>query len=136
MSRPGHSVPLFSDSRNQGRIQAAQAAREAVSLRRDGALLKLRARLYEAYQLHVQAVDAATTMQSEVIPDLERALGLTRDAYEQGRYSYIEWQSAQRELLTGQRNLVDAATRALLNQALIEQLTGESLVSSATGSSL
>lgn len=132
----GVSVPLFSDSRNQGRIQAAQAAREAVSLRRDGALLKLRARLYEAYQLHVQAVDAATTMQSEVIPDLERALGLTRDAYEQGRYSYIEWQSAQRDLLTGQRNLVDAATRALLNQALIEQLTGESLVSSATGSSL
>ena len=84
----GVSVPLFSKSRNQGQIRAAQAARNEVSLRRDSALLMLRARLYEAYQLHVQAVGAATTMQKQVIPDLERALELTRDAYEQGRYSY------------------------------------------------
>ena len=131
----GVSVPLFSKSRNQGQIRAAQAARNEVSLRRDSALLMLRARLYEAYQLHVQAVGAATTMQKQVIPDLERALELTRDAYEQGRYSYIEWQSAQRDLLASQRNLVDAATSALLNQALIEQLTGESLAAAAVDSS-
>ncbi|MDZ7752931.1 MAG: TolC family protein [Gammaproteobacteria bacterium] len=128
------SVPLFSGRRNRGEAQAAQAARDEVSLRRESALLVLRSRLYEAYHLHRQAVATVDAMQSRVLPDLSAALDLTRTAYEQGRYSYVEWRTAQRELLAAQRDLVDAATTALLNQALIEQLTGQSLAATESGS--
>jgi cobalt-zinc-cadmium efflux system outer membrane protein len=39
----------------------------------------------------------------------------------------VEWTAAQRELLSARQALVDAATTALLNQALIEQLTAQPL---------
>ncbi len=127
----GFSIPLFPGDRNRGELQSAQAARAAITLRRDSALLELRSRLYEAYQLHNQAVTMANALSDQVVPDLQQALALTRTAYQQGRYSYFEWLSAQQELLAAQRNRVDAATTALLNQALIEQLTGESLAATA-----
>ncbi|SRR6056297_740355 len=129
------SVPLFAESRNRGEVQAAQAARNEVGLRRESALLVLRARLYEAYRLHQQGVSTAERMQSRVLPDLRTALELTRGAYEQGRYSYMEWVTAQRELLAARRIRVGAATTALLNQALIEQLTAESMTAAGSGSS-
>ncbi|MEB3733755.1 TolC family protein [Halopseudomonas pachastrellae] len=62
-----------------------------------------------------------------VVPDLTEALELTRDAYERGRYTYVEWISAQQELLSARQALVDAAATALLNQALLEQLTAQPL---------
>ena len=123
----GVSVPLFSGRRNRGEVQTAMAARNEIGYRRESALLNLRSRLYEAYRLHQQGVAAVDAMESQILPDLREALALTRNAYEQGRYSYIEWQTAQRELLSAQRDRVDAATTALLNQSLIEQLTAESL---------
>lgn len=128
------TVPLFSGRRNRGEVQAAEAARTEVGLRQESALLALRARLYEAYHLYRQAVTTVNAMQARVLPDLREALDLTRSAYEKGRYSYVEWQLAQRELLAAQRDLVDAATTALLNQALIEQLTGQSLAATESGS--
>lgn len=130
----GVSMPLFSGRRNRGEVQAAQAARDEVGFRRESALLALRARLYEAYRLHQQAVATAEAMQARELPDRREALNLTRTAYEQGRYSYVEWVTAQRELLAARRNRVDAATTALLNQALIEQLTGQSLAATESSS--
>ena len=62
-----------------------------------------------------------------MLPDLTEALTQTRKAYEGGRYSYVEWTAAQQDLLSAQLALVDAATTALFNQALIEQLTAQPL---------
>jgi len=73
-------------------------------------------------------------MQARELPDRREALELTRTAYEQGRYGYVEWVTAQQELLAARRNRVDAATTALLNQALIEQLTGQSLAATESSS--
>jgi cobalt-zinc-cadmium efflux system outer membrane protein len=67
-----------------------------------------------------------------VIPALEQALGQTRQAYERGRYSYVDWVSVQRELLDARLAAIDAASTALFNQALIEQLTAEPLAFDAT----
>ena len=44
-----------------------------------------------------------------------------------GRYSYLEWVDAQRELVDVQRTLIDASANAHLYRAEIERLTGESL---------
>lgn len=125
----GVSMPLFSGRRNRGELQAAQAAASEVRYRREDTLLRLRTRLFEAWQTRQQAVAAVQLMRDAVVPDLSEALELTRQAYEGGRYSYVDWVSAQRELLSARQALVDAAATALLNQALLEQLTAQPLAS-------
>jgi cobalt-zinc-cadmium efflux system outer membrane protein len=121
------SMPLFSGRRNRGEVQAALAARNEVRYRREDSLLRLRARLFDAWQQRQQAVAAVAQIDAGMLPELTEALAQIRSAYERGRYSYVEWISAQRELLAAQQTLVDAAATALLNQALIEQLTAQPL---------
>lgn len=123
----GFSVPLFRVERNRGEVQAALAARDEIRFQRETTLLNLHSRLFDAYQQMQQSIAAVEQIRSEVIPNLNEALTQTRDAYESGRYSYLEWIGAQREMLAAQRALVDAASTALLNQALIEQLTAQPL---------
>lgn len=135
----GISMPLFGERRNRGAVQTALAERERVGYSRQAALLVLRARLFEAWQTYQHNVAAVRLMRTEMLPALESALVQTREGYEKGRYSYIDWVSAQRELLDARMALIDAASTALLNQALIEQLTAHSLTtpslttSNATG---
>lgn len=126
----GISMPLFAGRRNRGEVQAAMAARDEVEYRQQSALLQLHSLLFEAYQTRQQSIDAVEQLRSSVLPDLAKALDLTRQAYERGRYSYVEWTAAQRELLSARQALVEAAATALLNQALIEQLTAQPM---ATG---
>lgn len=123
----GVSIPLFSGRRGRGEILAAEAEREQVEFRREAALLELHAQLYEAYQHRQQNIEAATTLQNEVIPTLDRALRETREAYERGRYSYLDLIAAQRELLDARHSVIEAAAAALEYGALIEQLTAEPL---------
>lgn len=123
----GISVPLFSGSRNRGDIRAASAEREAVNSRRDSTLIALRARLFEAWQTHQQSVAAVQQIRADILPLLEQAQLQTREAYERGRYRYSDWVTAQQELLDARLAMIDAASTALLNQALIEQLTAQPL---------
>ena len=104
--------------------------------RQEEALLQLHALLFEAYHTRQQNIDAVEQLRSTVLPDLTKALDLTRQAYERGRYSYVEWTAAQRELLSAREALVEAAATALLNQALIEQLTAQSMTQGQTASAL
>lgn len=127
----GVSIPLFSARRQQGEVKAAQAEREIAGYRKRSALLALRARLFEAWQTHQQAVVATRQVKDVILPALEEALTQTRAAYERGRYRYIDLVGAQRELLAARLAMIDAATTALLNQALIEQLTAEPLAAKA-----
>jgi cobalt-zinc-cadmium efflux system outer membrane protein len=62
-----------------------------------------------------------------VLPEMEAALEATRYAFERGRYSYLEWVDAQRELVEVQRALIDASVNAHLFRTEIERLTGEAL---------
>ncbi|HDZ55309.1 hypothetical protein LCGC14_0393560 [marine sediment metagenome] len=121
------SIPLFSGKRNRGQLRSALAAQEEVLYRKDNALLRLRARLFEAYQTRQQYLEAFRAMNKQIIPDLTEALRLTREGYERGRYSYLEWNAAQADLLSARHSLIETASSILLNQALIEQLTGQPL---------
>jgi cobalt-zinc-cadmium efflux system outer membrane protein len=121
----GVSMPLFAGRRNRGEVQAATAARDEVEYRQQSALLQLHSLLFEAYHTRQQNIAAVEQLRDAVLPDLTRALELTQKAYERGRYSYVEWTAAQRELLSAREALVEAAATALLNQALIEQLTAQ-----------
>ncbi|GAB60300.1 TolC family protein [Rheinheimera nanhaiensis] len=126
----GVSVPLFSKQRNQGAITAAQAESQAEQFEKETALLDLRARLYQAWQTHRYSSMAVKDMQRDILPVLEQALQQTEDAYRRGRYGYAEWISARQALQDAQLELVNAASTALSNQVLIEQLAGVALAAS------
>jgi len=126
----GLSIPLSASARNRGEVQAARAERQLVDHRREAALLSLHATLFDAWQSHQQGVQVVAQLRERVLPVLTRALEQTRQAYESGRYSYVEWAGIQQEFLEAKMALIDAATTALLQQALIEHLTAEPLASS------
>lgn len=123
----GLSIPLFSNNRSSGEVRAALANRNAVDYAREDLLLRVHTQLFEAYSLRKQSIAAATKTQNAVIPALEKALRLTREAYENGRYRYLDLIAAQEELLATKQAYIDAASTALISQALIEKLSSEAL---------
>ncbi len=123
----GLSIPLFSGKRSSSEVKAALANRNSVDYAQQDLLLQLHARLFEAYSLRKQSISAVNKIQNVAIPALETALKLTNTAYENGRYRYLDLIAAQEELLASKQALIDAATTALVSQALIEKLTNESL---------
>ena len=125
----GFSVSLFDKQRNQGAVAATRAEAQAEQYEKETALLNLRARLYQAWQTHRYSVMAVKDMQRDILPALEQALQQTEQAYSRGRYGYAEWMSARQALQDAQLELVNAASTALSNQALIEQLAGVALSS-------
>ena len=58
---------------------------------------------------------------------IEAALEQSRYAYERGRYGYLEWVAAQRELLDMRRALLRAAAELHQFRIEIERLTGTAL---------
>ena len=123
----GLSIPLFAESRNRGAVNAALAQRNAVEYQRTDRLLALHDRLFTAYSQRQQFIAAHQQLKQRIIPDLEKALSITRESYERGRLKYQDWIAAQQELLNAKQRLIETATEALLNQAVIEQLTAEPL---------
>ncbi|GAB2922573.1 TolC family protein [Rheinheimera gaetbuli] len=118
------SLPLFSAQRNQGALSSAQAELEAERGNGQYELLQLRARLYQAWQSHRYSAMAVRDLQRDIVPALQQALQQTQAAYQRGRYGYSEWLSAWQALLDARLQLVDGASTALSNQAVIEQLSG------------
>lgn len=123
----GLSIPLFSNKRSSGEVKAALANRNAVDYAQQDLLLRLHAQLFEAWSLRKQSIAAANKTQNMVLPALENALKLTRQAYENGRYRYLDLIAAQEELLAAKQARIDAASTALISQALIEKLSSEAL---------
>lgn len=123
----GLSIPLFSGKRNQGALRSANAEKEEAELRGQSAAIQLHKQLYDAFSLREQFLKTTKVFQSTIIPELSSALTSTQEAYETGRYSYQEWISVQNELLEAKKILIESSALVLLNQAIIEQLVGESL---------
>ena len=108
-------------------MASARAERDQVRLHRQDALLRLHAQLYKAYANRQQSIETVQALQERVIPTLAEALHITQQAYESGRYSYIDWVAVQHELLDAKQALIDAAASALSYGAVIEQFTAEPL---------
>lgn len=125
------AIPLPWHDRNQGGIIEARALRERVELDRDAAALRLKSELYGLYQDLQQARSEAEALANDLLPQAEAALKQTEYAYQRGRYSYLEWADAQRELLALRRSRLDACADYHRLLAEIERLTGEPLAQAA-----
>jgi cobalt-zinc-cadmium efflux system outer membrane protein len=123
----GVTLPLFSRSRASSQIAQAQALREQTVAEREAHRVKAEAQLFELFQELRHAITESEVLRSSVLPEMEAALEATRVAFERGRYSYLEWVDAQRELVEVQRQLIDASVNAHLYRTEIERLTGEAL---------
>lgn len=126
----GFSMPLFSSTRNSGAVSAALASRNEVYVEKEVALLNMHTQLFRAFSNRQQAIISAQKLQNEIVPALEEALSETQQAYERGRYSYLEYVSARHELLIARQTLIESAAAALTYGADIEQLTAEPLPAS------
>jgi outer membrane protein, heavy metal efflux system len=121
------SIPLFSRQRARGAIAEAEALRAQTDVEREAHRIRAEAQLFEIYQELNHAITEGQMLRAEVLPEMEAALEATRFAFERGRYSYLEWVDAQRELVVVQRALIEASANAHLYRTEIERLTGEAL---------
>jgi cobalt-zinc-cadmium efflux system outer membrane protein len=125
----GVTVPLNASRRARNEITAARAGRELIAAERDAHRVRAEAQLFELFQELRHATTEADVLRTSVLPEMEAALAATRNAFERGRYSYLEWVDAQRELIEVQGALIDSSANAHLYRTEIERLTGEPLSS-------
>jgi cobalt-zinc-cadmium efflux system outer membrane protein len=123
----GISMPLGRGARAEAGAAEARAQRAETDAERDAHAVRVAAELFAIHQELQHAITEAETLRSEVVPEMQSALAATRAGYEQGRFSYLEWVDAQRELIAVERALIEAAANAHLFVTEIERLTGEPL---------
>lgn len=121
------SMPLGSSKRNRHSMNAQQAKQDELVYQQQHQKLQLQEVLFKAYHLRNNAINAAHTLQQNILPNLQQALALTQQAYESGRYSYRDWLAAQQDLLEANHQLIQTAADAHNQQTMIEQLTGQAL---------
>lgn len=123
----GVSVPLFGRSRARGALDEAQAMRNLAETDHSGRRVRTLAQLFGLYQELRHAMTETAVLNDTIIPELESALRNTQLAFDRGRYSYLEWTDAQRELIAAQRDRIEASARAHLLLAEIERLTSAAM---------
>lgn len=128
----GVSMPLGSGGRASGAIATATANQAGAEQQRDYTRLQLEAQLLSLHDAYQQALTEVNALRSDVIPQLRQAIHATGEAFQRGRYSYLELNLAQRELLTEQLSLIDAVTRAHNLSTELERLTAAPLSAVAT----
>ena len=126
------TIPLTLRNRNQGGIAEARANLAQTEADAIAARIRIETSLFVIYQELQHSLHRAKAFRNEIIPRIEQAMTDTRSAYERGRYSYLEWRTAQEDLLAARSALVDASVDAHLNVIEIERLTGVRIAQPAT----
>ena len=123
----GLSIPLGPADSNRGRVAETRARITQSQLERQSERLLLRTELFVIYQELIHSVQLTEAIAQDILPLYESALEQTQAAYETGRYSYLEWSTAQINLLSARNDLVEAAHGIFHNLIEIERLTGETV---------
>jgi cobalt-zinc-cadmium efflux system outer membrane protein len=123
----GVSVPLGSANRASGAITTASANQAGAEQEQNATRIKLHTQLISLHGAYEQALAEVNSLRNHVLPLLKQALRATADGFQQGRYSYLELNLAQRELLNEQLALIDSAAHAHALSADIERITGAAL---------
>lgn len=123
----GLTVPIATRDYSQGTLAEARALSSQVDAKTEALRVRLDAELFGLYQELGHSYAEVRTLRDEVLPRIEAATEQSRYAYERGRYGYVEWVAAQRELVELRRALVDATADAHRQRIEIERLTGATL---------
>lgn len=123
----GLTVPLPVRAQTEGAIATARAQASQIDAKQEALRAQLDAELFSYYQELRHAHAETEVLRNDVLPRMEIAVEQSRYAYERGRYGYIEWVAAQRELLEQRRALLAAAASVHRLRIEIERLTGAAL---------
>jgi cobalt-zinc-cadmium efflux system outer membrane protein len=128
----GISIPLAVRNRNEGQIASARANLARTSAERAAAEVQLETTLFALRQELNHYLQTVRRLRQDIVPRLEQALVDTRRAFELGRYSYLDWQAVQRELLEANASLLENSIGAHRIAIEIERLTGVALAPAIT----
>lgn len=121
----GFSVPLFKNKRNQGALIEVEAVIDSYNSEQRAALLELYGQVNDFYSLREASIERYTALEDEIIPALSHALELTREAYLDGRYGYLEYSAARADLIQSKKSLIDTATDVLKYGVQLERIMAE-----------
>lgn len=125
----GVSMPLAFDNPNRGRIARAKTAQALSQQQTDIKRQQLQLALADIQQQLTANLERAEHIQSKQIPLAETLLKHSQKAYQQGRYSVLQWIDAQNQHFQLQLQLVDTRL-TVFNQILeLERVLGQPIVS-------
>jgi cobalt-zinc-cadmium efflux system outer membrane protein len=124
-------IPFGGEKRNSGNVARARADLNRVDADRAATRIQVETELFALYQELKHSLHLATTLQEEILPNVEVALLDTERAYEAGRYSYLELRIAQREALQARQDFLEVLIQTHRYAIEIESLTGTALSSPA-----
>ncbi len=120
-------VPIPVLDRNQGSRRAARYALVRAHHERRSAMVRVHAGLSIAHRELRAALSEVRALQSEVLPQAERAFEGTRDAYQRGLFRYLDVLDSQRTLFEVRGRYLDALEAYHRAAAAVERLIGEPL---------
>ncbi|WP_433852949.1 TolC family protein [Stenotrophomonas nitritireducens] len=128
----GFSLPLGSARRAGPEIRAAEAELAMSAVERQSRALQLYATLAEAHGRYGTARLEVARMDSDVLPQLQRAEKAAETAWRAGAISYLEWAQLQAMRIEARQRQLDAALAAQTALIEIQRLTGQPLVATAS----
>lgn len=105
------SMPFGTQQRSAFAVARTEAEVDAVVARRDAALFEARQVLFGRYQELRHARIEVESLTGRMLPAAERGLALTREGYDNARYSVLQLTQAQATLLQLQQERLAAAAR-------------------------
>ena len=116
---------MFKNKRNQGALIEVEAVIDSYNSEQRAALLELYGQVNDFYSLREASIERYTALEDEIIPALSHALELTREAYLDGRYGYLEYSAARADLIQSKKSLIDTATDVLKYGVQLERIMAE-----------
>ncbi len=128
----GFSLPLGNARRAGPEIRAAEAELAMSAVQRESRALQLYSTLAEAHGRYATARLEVARLDSDVLPQLQRAEKAAESAWRAGAISYLEWAQLQAMRIEARQRQLDAALAAQSALIEIQRLTGQPLVATAS----
>ncbi len=125
-------MPLPLINRNQGGIAEARAQIEKARDQHRATEVHLTTQLAIAYEELEDASIQIAEYRKSVLPQVQQALQLTNEGYEEGRFSHLEVLDARRTATEAREQFLDALIRYHKAVAEIEGLTGQAISSTSS----
>jgi len=120
----GISVPLVTEHRNRGAIEAAAAAAASARLRREHLESTIPLEVRSAYERWTAAQRTRDLLRDGVVGQGNRNLAILREAYQLGQLRLIDVLNEQRRLIENEFTYLDARVQVARSLADLERLTG------------
>ena len=120
----GVSIPLVSERRNKGAIEAAAAGAASARLKREHLEAAIPLEVQSAYERWTAAQRARDLLRDAVMGQSNKNIAVVREAYQLGQLRLIDVLNEQRRLTDSEFTYLDARVEVARALAELERLTG------------